>query len=164
MKHGMKLLIHFQTSRCKWPWWHDTQTITICGHVTQHRPNHRLILSKCCSFDSTVWLQNMAHQTFPGLEGQRLQWQSNRFSHFAWWRHQMAIFSALLALYAGNSPITGEFPSQRPVTRSFDVFFDLRLINLGDTDRAARVLFVQHAREQGEWCSSQNPSVARVLT
>ena len=27
-------------------------------------------------------------------------------------------FSALLALCAGNSPVTGEFPSQRPVTRS----------------------------------------------
>ena len=36
-------------------------------------------------------------------------------------------FAALLALYAGNSPVTGEFPTQRPVTRSFDVFFDLRL-------------------------------------
>ena len=35
--------------------------------------------------------------------------------------------SALLALCAGNSPVTGEFPSQRPVTRNFDVFFDLRL-------------------------------------
>ena len=34
---------------------------------------------------------------------------------------------ALLALCAGNSPVTGEFPSQRPVTQSFDVFFDLRL-------------------------------------
>ena len=44
-----------------------------------------------------------------------------------WWRHQMETFSALLALIAGNSPVTGEFPSQRPVTRSFDVFFDLRL-------------------------------------
>ena len=30
-------------------------------------------------------------------------------------------------LCAGNSSVTGEFPSQRPVTRSFDVFFDLRL-------------------------------------
>ena len=30
-------------------------------------------------------------------------------------------------LCAGNSPVTGEFPSQRRVTRSFDVFFDLRL-------------------------------------
>ena len=33
----------------------------------------------------------------------------------------------LLAVCAGNSPVTGEFPTQRPVTRSFDVFFDLRL-------------------------------------
>ena len=39
----------------------------------------------------------------------------------------METFSALLALCAGNSPVTGEFPAQRPVTRSFDVFFDLRL-------------------------------------
>ena len=44
----------------------------------------------------------------------------------AWWRHQMETFSALLALCAGNSPVPGEFPSQRPVTRSFDIFFDLR--------------------------------------
>ena len=43
-----------------------------------------------------------------------------------WWRHQMGTFSALLALCAGNSPVPGEFPAQRPVTRSFDVFFDLR--------------------------------------
>ena len=27
-----------------------------------------------------------------------------------WWRHQMETFSALLALCAGNSPVTGEFP------------------------------------------------------
>ena len=39
----------------------------------------------------------------------------------------METFSALLALCAGNSPVTGEFPLQRPVTRSFDVFFDLCL-------------------------------------
>ena len=44
-----------------------------------------------------------------------------------WWRHQMKTFSALLTICAGNSPVPGEFPIQRPVTRSFDVFFDLRL-------------------------------------
>ena len=27
----------------------------------------------------------------------------------------------------GNSPVTGEFPAQRPATRSFDVFLDQRL-------------------------------------
>ena len=45
----------------------------------------------------------------------------------AWWRHQMKTFSAFLALCVGNSLVTDEFPSQRPVTRSFDVFFDLCL-------------------------------------
>ena len=38
-------------------------------------------------------------------------------------RHQMETFSALLAICVGNSPVT----AQRPVTPSFDVFFDLRL-------------------------------------
>ena len=44
-----------------------------------------------------------------------------------WWRHQMEMFSALLALCEGNPSVTGGFPSQRPVTRSFGVFFHLRL-------------------------------------
>ena len=39
----------------------------------------------------------------------------------------METFSASLAFCAGNSPVTGEFPPQRPVTRSFDFFFGLRL-------------------------------------
>ena len=47
--------------------------------------------------------------------------------HLAWLRHHMESFSALLALCAGNWPVTGEFPSQRPVTWSSDVFFDLCL-------------------------------------
>ena len=45
----------------------------------------------------------------------------------SWWHHQMEIFSALLVLCAGNSTVTGEFPTQRPVTHSFDVFFVLVL-------------------------------------
>ena len=44
-----------------------------------------------------------------------------------WWRQQMETISASLALCVGNSPVAGEFPSQRPVTRSFDGFFYLRL-------------------------------------
>ena len=36
--------------------------------------------------------------------------------------HQIETFPALLAICERNSPVTGEFPSQRPVTRSFDVF------------------------------------------
>ena len=48
-----------------------------------------------------------------------------------WWRgdetlwcHQMFTFSVSVALCVGNSPVTGEFPSQRPVTWSFNVLLD----------------------------------------
>ena len=44
-----------------------------------------------------------------------------------WWRHQMETFSALLALCVGNSPVTSEFSARRPVSQSFDIFFDLHL-------------------------------------
>ena len=39
----------------------------------------------------------------------------------------MEIFSALLAFCVENSVVTDELPSQTPVARNFDVFFDLRL-------------------------------------
>ena len=38
---------------------------------------------------------------------------------WAWWRHQMDPFSALLALCERNPPLTVGFRSQRPVTRNF---------------------------------------------
>ena len=40
-----------------------------------------------------------------------------------WWRHQMETFSPLLGICAGNSPVPGKFPAQKPVTRNFDFFF-----------------------------------------
>ena len=39
------------------------------------------------------------------------------------------IFRVTGPLCAGNSPVTGEFPAQSPVTRSFDVFFICAWIN-----------------------------------
>ena len=39
----------------------------------------------------------------------------------------MEKISALLAICAGNSPVTWEFPAQKPVTWGFGVFLDLRL-------------------------------------
>ena len=41
----------------------------------------------------------------------------------------MEKLSALLADCVGNSPVPGEFPSQRPATRSFDVFLICVWIN-----------------------------------
>ena len=73
---------------------------TLCGWV---RPRKKSVCWYKCSF---VLIQLAVSQT-------------------SWRRHQMEAFSALLAICAVNSPVSGEFPSQRPVTRSFDVFFDL---------------------------------------
>ena len=39
----------------------------------------------------------------------------------------METFSVLLVFFERNPPVTGGFPTQRPVTGSFDVFFDQRL-------------------------------------
>ena len=43
----------------------------------------------------------------------------------SWWRHQLETYSASLTLLCGE--FTGEFPTQRPMTLSFDDFFDPRV-------------------------------------
>ena len=82
---------------------------TCIEYFAQDRPCHKLygpnVVVFCCALIPVEFTYN---QLRPG------------------WRHQMEIFSALLASCVGNSPVPGEFPTQRPVTRSFDVFFDLR--------------------------------------
>ena len=54
------------------------------------------------------------------------KWFLRRTCYNTWWRHQVETFSALLSVCVENSPVPGEFPAQRTVTRNFDVFFDLR--------------------------------------
>ena len=51
----------------------------------------------------------------------------NNKQAYAWWRHQMETSPRYWPFCAGNSPVTGKFPTQKPVTRSFDVFFHLCL-------------------------------------
>ena len=80
----------------------------------QDRLAKRVFFSKVHSFDVIRW------DKFLRL----VQW---RYPCASWWRHEMETFSASLAICAGNSPASGEFPAQRPVTRSFDVFFHLCL-------------------------------------
>ena len=66
----------------------------------------------------------------------------------AWWRHQMETLSALLAICTGNSPVTGEFPAQRPMTLSFYVFFDLPWINRWANNRESGDL-IHHRAHYG---------------
>ena len=74
----------------------------------------------CCTRGNNDFVFHK-HRRFPHMERES---SPIRFVN-AWWRHQMAIFSALLAICAGNSLVHGEFPAQRPATRNFDVYFDM---------------------------------------
>ena len=112
--------------------------------ISNHTPSKLWVWDKItCPFPNfngaTVevweWISNFIPHfimyiiTYPGTPYQTCFLQSvygRRWFRIPWWRHQLETFSALLAFCKGNSPVTSEFPSQRPVTRSFDVFF-LRL-------------------------------------
>ena len=91
-----------------------TTLLGLCGDYWESAD--RLIVSKLYlmfgDWHQSIWLTHI---------------DTDPFLMVTWWRNEMKTISALLALCAGNSPVTGEFPTQRPVTRSFDVFFDLRL-------------------------------------
>ena len=97
---------------------------TPSGHYIPHsypwkvREPLNVLLGKC------KYSKNCIKGRVPLFHGLTL---NNAKRPFAWWRHQMETLSAWLVLCEGNPPVTGGFPLQRPVTRSFGVFFDLRL-------------------------------------
>ena len=74
------------------------------------------------SMSPSIWLLHEYQYTYQyeyWLMGKGMSTSTS----LTWWRHQMETLPALLAICAGNSLVSGEFPAQRPVTRSFDVFF-----------------------------------------
>ena len=91
------------------------------GDLRCHRAHHDVIVMNGWIWQTqkTMWIASARRQ----CDIQLLSAESFR----SWWRHQMETFSALLVICAGNSPVPGEFPSQRPVIRSFGFFFDLSL-------------------------------------
>ena len=86
-------------------------------HTTQNMATSHVVLSYGVLSDARLCLHYW--------DGCWVGW--NSFPPISWWLHQMETFSALLTLCARNSPVNREFPSQRPVTWSFDVFFHLCL-------------------------------------
>ena len=63
----------------------------------------------------------------------------------------------LLTICARNSLVTGEFPAQRPVTRSFGVFFDLHL-NKSLSKQSWRWRFETPSRLLWHHCNRYNKS------
>ena len=73
---------------------------------------------------------------------------------------ELETFSTSLVLCEGNAPVIDGFPSQRPVTRSSDVFFDLQLnkrlsknIDAGDL-RRHRAHYDVTVMRITKWCHS----------
>ena len=78
---------------------------------------HPIVLCECSRMTSSN--ENISRVTGP-LQGE--------FTGHRWIPLTKASNApALLALCKGNSPVTGEFPSQRPVTRNFDAFYAMCL-------------------------------------
>ena len=116
--HNAKPFLYWRHRRLSWP-----QPLTVKLALWQI-----LVFNSRCQFESRKI----------NIFGVLLRFGSSDFCQYPswllislwdnpWWRHQMETFSTLLVICVGNSPFTGEFPSQRPGTRSFHVFFDLRL-------------------------------------
>ena len=107
-----------------------------CGHKYEAMQAWEIVKSECMT--SVVFKRLFIWKAIVRIRWRAI-WYVSRISHtfcafiicsfflVSWWRHQMEIFSALLAICVGNSPVNGEFPAQRPVTRSFGVFFDLQM-------------------------------------
>ena len=89
-------------------------------------------------------------------------WSNLTWLAKSWWLHQMETFSALLALCAENSPVTGEFPPHRPETLGFDVFFDLRL-NKRLSKQSRRRLFETPSPPLWRHCNVRSVSVSSSI-
>ena len=94
----------------------------------KHAPPSLNVVTYCVlvtSYDEIELIQHWPRLWLLAWRHWALAWLNVDF--LSGWRHQMETFSASLALCAGNSLVTGEIPAQTSVTRSFGVFFDLRL-------------------------------------
>ena len=125
--------MHLKMSSAKWGPCRPGDVLTYLGRVT-HICVSKLIMigadtgSSPGRRPSIIWTNaGILLIGRLGTNFSEISIEINKFSFKETWRHQMETFYALLALCEGNSPAIGEFPSQRPVTRSFDVFFHLRL-------------------------------------
>ena len=115
-------------------WW------SRCGSYIQLEANHTQLFHQLIIY---ICLHYLPWCNAAWLTHQRHSWRTRYHEHLVWWprfdrslvlqqlsvyflvtqwRHQTGTLSALLDLCAGNSPVT-----EWPVTRNFDVSFDLRL-------------------------------------
>ena len=126
-----------QDKRSTWPWWTSPVNTRRPSASVLMWPSWRILTAKL-RYNCALIRAGRGRSTCPrptaSLSTPSLappppiatcSYGDTQASH-SWWRHKMETFSASLALCVGNREITGEFPSQMPLTRSSDVFFYLR--------------------------------------
>ena len=81
---------------------HCTRTHRIDGDYTL------LYQNITCEYE--MFLSKLGHYTFECVGSKSSIQNILPLERSSWWRHQMETFSALLAIFKGNSPVTSEFP------------------------------------------------------
>ena len=136
--HGALIFYFFylrpnkRRSRQWWGWWFQMPSshydviilIVLVKCLHTHSPedyftdtwaNIYLLQCQTCSFKGYSLVEHSNPITIANMTTQNKM--QNRCFLIAWRRHQMESFSVLLAICVGNSPVTGEFPAQRPVNK-----------------------------------------------
>ena len=75
--------------------------------------------------DGKRWWRFWKHYVFILVHVKEILWNIV----VSWGSHDMGTLSSLQTLCKGNPPVTGGFPSQKPVMQSFDIFFISTLTN-----------------------------------
>ena len=103
---------HIQRRRC--PNIHQIIAPNLAIHISDSLQSLRALFRHCAN-DGVIKLNGYGKHT----KGHFLLHKKR-----AWWHHQKGNIFRVTGYLCG---VTGEFPAQRPVTRSFNVFFYLRL-------------------------------------
>ena len=129
LKLVLDSLLPSDTTWFYWIWSTLLQVMTWCLVATYHYLNQRCLITSKVRWNlskgdfssadiSTTSHHNQIENDFSkcSFKSARGQWDSGPPGHclIIWWRHQMETFSELPAICVGNSPVTGEFPLQRP--------------------------------------------------
>ena len=106
----MQYSVHLHTTLCYAINTHSDDYITRIFQIS-------LAINNSCN---CYWLDNVPQTDWQNFANNRYTWVLTLELPvpYSWWRHPIEIFSVSLAFGAGNSPVTGEFPAQRPVTRN----------------------------------------------
>ena len=114
------LRLNERLSKQSWGCWFETPTRPLWRQ--RNDPGHFLWKDPQATKRHWWWITTGSCNGFVLPGNKTLRWPMFiKLYDAIWWRHQMETFFALLALCEGNPPVTGGFPSQKPVSLMFSL-------------------------------------------